>query len=117
MKNKVYPKRTRPKHARLYAVLRRNEHGELEGYVEHSFSMSWERNQVRVWREWELNYNPAVHGSKFTDTRYHEIEKWLPKNGFLVRLNSKNCPIQVIMPKGIDHVSKSYWRNQPFTLR
>lgn len=79
--------------------------------------MSWERDHIRVYREWEINYNPSVHGSKFTDKNYHKVEKWLPEGSFLVRLNSKNCPIQVILPKGITKASKFNWRNQPFTLR
>lgn len=108
-------KRKKPKHGRLYVILKRDTEGRILGYTEHSWSMSWQLDQCRVWREWELNY----YTKKFSDERYKELEDWLPKDDgvFLARLNSKNCPITVVMPKGVDTMSKTPWRNQSFTVK
>lgn len=107
-----------PKHGRLYAILKRDESGQLLGYVEHSFSMSWQKDHVRVWRENSIaGVDDGWRKKLFSDERYHEIEKWIPEGAFLVRLNSKNCPIKVTMPKGVGSASKYGWRNQYFTVK
>lgn len=113
MKPKTKPKK--PKHGRLYAILKRDENGNILGYTEHSFSMSWQKTECRVWRESELNY----YSKKFSNEKYHELLEWLPDGDgvFLVRVNSKKCPIKVTMRKGCGKMTSSYWRNHDFVVK
>jgi len=98
---------------RIYAILKKNRvTKDIEGYVEHSFSMGWDTTRVRVWREWELS-------TSFKDGKVKQLFDWMPKVDkkkyklIFVRINSKKSPITVEMDS---ETQKFYWRNKKFKV-
>lgn len=87
LRNRLYSpykpyKEGQKSHVRLYAMFARNlKTGELFGFCNDSFCMSWRKDCVRVWNE--------------VPTHYY-VRKVRPGwDRFVVRLNSKNCPVIV----------------------
>lgn len=61
----------------------------MEGEVEHSFSMGWSRNHIRGYDHKFIDYY-------MNDPEGKKLWTSMKKNGcFLVRLNSKKCPIDI----------------------
>lgn len=95
---------------KIYGIFKRDEKGNLLGYVENSFSMSWEKDSVRVWRK---NDGPAIFQADFRAKKNKE-------KAFLVRLNSKSSPVTINgwKPMGPQYTApKRQWRNAPFQLK
>jgi len=96
---------------KIYGIFKRDKDGTLLGYVENSFSMSWEKNHVRVWRG--VRDGTGVFALDF-------IKKPNKESAFLVRLNSKKSPVTIEgwNPMGKDFTApKRQWRNAPFRIK
>ncbi len=91
----------------LYAVFRRTEEGVLLGWVEHSFSMDWSPDKVRVWtREYSANC--------FTNQK--ALDEWIGMKGcFVARVRSKNCPANIVLDTLTEETKKFERRNKKFT--
>ena len=91
---------------KIYGIFKRTDKG-LLGYTENSFCMSWEADRVRVWRRHH------IETESFMETVKNKKE-----DVFLVRLNSKMSPVNIVdwHPRCKD--TKKYdWRNAKFALK
>lgn len=116
--------------------------GEIEGLIEHSFSMGWSKERVRVDRTnessvesfnsyWSKKQPFPKANSKAAVTLYYchrSIRRHYKKQnpGYdvkIFRVGSKNCPIKidwrevVFMHRKISQYSKFNMRNLPFKIK
>jgi hypothetical protein len=122
----------KPTRTKLYALFAQTRCGHVYGYVEHSFSMGWRADYVRVWdlksathylNEFNKRKNLRVYRTEKNlgefllskpsndgaEEKAHDIVKF-----FLVRVNSAKSPVQIDMTKR-RRANKFLWRNRPFT--
>ena len=79
----------------------------LLGYVEHSFSMSYDANFVRLWEKKDINH---VIENNFK--KYYKSSDY-----FVARVRSKKCPAKIIFRDLNNHdLPKFYFRNQQFVV-
>lgn len=101
-----------------YCIFARNkETGELLGLVENSFSMSWEKLWVKLYKssEYPIEY------------LHNHVEVYQLKSPtfdiFLTRIGSKKCPVIIYWDDYYDQlkeygsVEKYRQRNRPFSIK
>ncbi len=111
----------------------KDKDGVIKGYTEHSISMGFETNRVRVERDFEFKY--GADKRKISNREYAwsllsktvaEKNKEYANKGMtfkLFRASSKNCPIILdwreveAMRKDKRKHDKYKWRNLPFKLK
>lgn len=107
-----------------YAVLRRDENGDLLGWIEHSFSMGWSKTEVRVWPYSDLIGsikgfpNKTFHCGKLGTRTYvakTSLKEWCANDAFLVRIRTKKCPI--VVDESVSDAQKYNYRNKPFQVK
>ena len=83
--------------------------GNLEGYVEHSFSMDWSKTNVKWY-----NYDSLLF--YMNDEKGKKIWTELRKEGaFWIRINSKKSPISIDWEQYKKNIDKKFHRrNFPF---
>lgn len=116
---------------RSYIILKFNEDGSIEGYVENSFSMGFSSSRVRVNRSFEFDYQAKVEKiSKSTaasrDMRrdVDRLNNKFPKSTFrYFRVGAKNCPVVIDWNEIVNNrakkekIGKYESRNLPFSLK
>lgn len=87
----------------LYGIFLR-ENGVLMGYVEDSFSMSFNKEYVRLWPKADIEFwNKRICRDK--------------RDLFIVRVRSKKCPVDVTLNPITKDMGKYQIRNKRFTVK
>jgi hypothetical protein len=101
---------------KIYGFFREDiETGEIEGYVENSFSMSWNKTHVRAWREIKWSNGKTTAAYKNPEgylNQYLKSDKSGKYRYFIVRISGKSN-ITVNLARGKDKYSS---RNKPFSV-
>jgi hypothetical protein len=121
-----------------YIILAKNQEGEIFGYVEHSFSMGFDKSRVRVDRIWEHRpYGTSeaiklkLNGMSLRQYAWVAMCKQVKKITKLhkgiyefkaFRIGCKSCPVtinwnEVRKMRLSKNIDKFKWRNLPFKLK
>jgi len=106
-----------------------NKTGEIKGYIEHSFSMSFSDDRVRVDRLFELTHMTSKPKVKAITYLLKTCAKLTKKSSLgkgwsfnYYKVGSKNCPVkidwrEIVMMKLDKKSAKFIWRNLKFTKK
>ena len=115
-----------------YIVLSLDRDGSIIGYTEHSISMGFSKEVVRVHRPFEYRYAAQKHYSTKRQQAYQhcvemaeKLNKRHKKEGTTFRafrVGSKNCPVSISWKRvaemhRVKKIKKFEWRNLPFHVR
>ena len=110
-----------------YIVLGLNRDGSIIGYTEHSFSMGFSKELVRVHRPFEYRYAAQKRQQAYQHCveMVEKLNKRHKKEGTTFRafrVGSKNCPVSISWEKvaemrRVKKTRKFEWRNLPFHFR
>lgn len=82
----------KPSAKKIYGLFLEHKDGQLKGFVEHSFSMGWSPNSVRVWKSFkDVEYYFDAHTKK----EDKEFPRDVKAKYFIARLNSKKSGIKI----------------------
>lgn len=96
---------------KAYALFGKGKDGQMYGYVEHSFSMGLSKTEVRRWpvQSYDVKMNKELTSSDRRAQNNYQVklldmlerdkgklsQKYPNIEFFIVRLNSKNCPVNI----------------------
>lgn len=94
-----------------YGIFRIGKEGNLEGYIEQSFSMGWSRSHVRAFTEKDLNYHWYKKSHEEPDLSKYDHEAFIKKNpsAFVIRITS-NFP--VALEKKLGYKVEILWKER-----